>query len=174
MPDVLVHGDTFRCPELRHEVPLGVPDPFLYAEVDGARHIAVSSMEIPRLAGAGDFRLHPFEEFGADELIAAGRSFQELRREISVRAAKAFGVKSAVVPETFPLWLADRLRADGIELIVDGGHFDARRRVKTAAELAGIRRAQRAAEAGMDAAGSCSGARPPPRTAATSSPTAFR
>ena len=34
---------------------------------------------------------------------------------------------------------------------VDGEFFDERRRVKTEAELAGMRRAQRAAEAGMDA-----------------------
>jgi Xaa-Pro aminopeptidase len=152
VPDVLIHADTFRSPELRHEVSLGVPDPFLYAEVGGVRHIAVGAMEIPRLAEVGDFQLHPFEEFGSDELIASGRSYQEIQREIPVRAVKAFGVTSAVVPETFPLWLADLLREEGVELAVDGRFFDERRRVKTAAELAGIRRAQRAAEAGMDAA----------------------
>ncbi len=54
------------------------------------------------------------------------------------------------MPETFPLWLADRLRAEGVELAVDGSFFEERRRAKTAAELAGIRRAQRAAEAAMD------------------------
>ena len=37
MPDVLIIGDTFRSPELRHEVPLGVPDPFVYLERDGVR-----------------------------------------------------------------------------------------------------------------------------------------
>ena len=152
MPDVLIHADTFRSPELRHEVSLGVPDPFLYAEVGGVRHIAVGAMEIPRLAEVGDFQLHPFEEFGSDELVASGRSFEEIRREIPVRAVKALGVTSAVVPETFPLWLADLLREEGVALTVDGQFFDERRRVKTAAELAGIRRAQRAAEAGMDAA----------------------
>ena len=152
MPDVLIHADTFRSPELRHEVPLGVPDPFLYAEVDGVRHIAIGSMEIARLAQVGSYELHPSEEFGSDELIAAGIASAEIRREIPVRAVKSLGVTSAVVPETFPLWLADRLRADGIELTVDGEFFDERRRVKTTAELAGIRRAQRAAEAGMDAA----------------------
>jgi len=56
------------------------------------------------------------------------------------------------VPETFPLWLADRLRAEGVELTVDADFFDDRRRVKTEAEIAGIRRAQLAAEAGMDTA----------------------
>jgi len=152
LPDVLIYADTFRSPELRHEVPLGVPDPFLYAEVGGVQHIAIGAMEIPRLAAAGDYELHPSEEFGSDELIASGITARELRREIPVRAVKALGVTKASVPETFPLWLADRLRADGVELEIDGELFDERRRVKNEAELAGIRRAQRAAEAGMDAA----------------------
>jgi Xaa-Pro aminopeptidase len=152
MTDVLIHADTFRSPELRHEVALGVPDPFLYAEIGGVRHIVVGSLEIPRLAELDRFELHPFEEFGSDDLIAAGLSYPELRREVPARAVKALGLKAASVPETFPLWLADRLRADGVELTVDGALFDERRRVKTGPELAGIRRAQRAAEAGMDAA----------------------
>jgi Xaa-Pro aminopeptidase len=152
MADLLIHADTFRSPELRHEVALGVPDPFLYAEIGGVRHIVIGAMEIPRLAELGLYELHPFEEFGSDELIAAGLSYSELRREMPVRAVKALGLKAAAVPETFPLWLADRLRAEGVEVTVDGELFDERRRVKSEAELAGIRRAQRAAEAGMDAA----------------------
>jgi Xaa-Pro aminopeptidase len=153
MTDVLMYADTYRSPELRHEVPIGIPDAFLYAEKDGVKHIAIGAMEIPRLAELGLFELHPSEEFGSDELMrAGGLSYGELRQEVAVRAAKALGITNAVVPEAFPLWLADRLRAEGVELTVDGGLFDDRRRVKTDAELAGIRRAQRAAEAGMDAA----------------------
>jgi Xaa-Pro aminopeptidase len=150
MPDVLMYADTFRSPELRHEVPLGVPDAFLYAEQGGVKHIAIGSMEIPRLAALGLFELHPGEEYGLDELIASGLSYSEVRQEIAVRAVKALGITSAVVPEAFPLWLADRLRAEGVELRVDADFFDDRRRVKTEAEITGIRRAQRAAEAGMD------------------------
>jgi Xaa-Pro aminopeptidase len=152
MPDVLIYGDTFRSPELRHEVPLGVPDPFLYVETGGVKHIAIGSMEIPRLAALGLFELHPYEEYGSDELIAQGMSYGELRQEIPLRAVDALGITSAVVPETFPIWLADSLRAKGVELTVDGEFFDDRRRVKNEQELAGMRRAQRAAEAGMDAA----------------------
>ncbi|HEV8459474.1 MAG TPA: Xaa-Pro peptidase family protein [Gaiellaceae bacterium] len=150
MPDVLIYADTFRTPELRHEVPLGVPDPFLYAETGGKRHIAIGSMEIPRLAALGMFELHPSEEYGIDELIRSGMSYSDVRAEVVVRAVKGLGVSNAVVPETFPLWLADRLRADGVELTVDREFFNDRRRVKTEAELAGMKRAQRAAEAGMD------------------------
>jgi Xaa-Pro aminopeptidase len=152
MPDVLMHADTFRSPELRHEVPLGVPDPFLYAEKDGVKHIAIGSMEVPRLAALGLFELHPSEEYGVDELIASGMSYPEVRQEVALRAVKGLGISSAVVPETFPIWLADRLRAEGVELTVDADFFDDRRRVKTESEIAGIRRAQRAAEAGMDTA----------------------
>ena len=36
MPDVLIVADTIRSPELRHEVPLPVPDPFLYAEAEAS------------------------------------------------------------------------------------------------------------------------------------------
>src|SRR5689334_6936659 len=147
-----MYADTFRSPELRQEVPLGIPDPFLYVETNGARHIAIGSMEIPRLRELGLFELHPNEEFGLDDLIADGLSYDAVRHEIPVRAVEALGITSAVVPENFPLWLADRLREKGVQIKTDGGFFGERRRVKTDAQLAGIRRAQRATEAGMDAA----------------------
>src|SRR2546423_9391209 len=153
MPDVLIYADTYRSPELRHEVPIGIPDPFLYAENDGTKHIAIGSLEIPGLAELGLFELQRSEEFGSDELVRSGRSYPGVRQEVVLRAVKSLGITSAVVPETFPLWLADRLRADGVELTVDADFFDGRRRVKSDAELAGIRRAQRAAEAGEGAGG---------------------
>ena len=42
--NLLVVGDTLRTPELRHEVPLGIPDAFFYAEVDGRKVVVISSM----------------------------------------------------------------------------------------------------------------------------------
>jgi Xaa-Pro aminopeptidase len=152
VPDAVIYGDTFRSPEMRQQVPIGIPDPFLYLEVDGVKHIVIGAMEIPRLSEVGGYELHPFEEYGSDDLVADGMSYAEVRREIPIRAVLDLGIKSAVVPEAFPLWLADALRAQGIELTVDGEYFDELRRVKTPAQLAGMRRAQRAAEAGMDAA----------------------
>src|SRR3954453_11933155 len=104
MPDVLMYADTYRSPELRHEVPIGIPDPFLYAEKDGVKHIAIGSMEIPGLAALNLFDLHPAEEFGFDELIRAGMTYREAREEFAVRAVRALGIASASVPETFPLW----------------------------------------------------------------------
>src|SRR5215208_2017486 len=152
MPDVAIYADTFRSPELRHEVPLGIPDPFLYVEKDGQKHIVIGSMEIPRLAELGLFELHPLEEFGLDDLVQRGLRPIEIRDELRLRALRSFGVESALVPATFPLAVADHLRGQGIDLRVDRDFFDDRRRVKSQLELEGIRRAQHAAEAGMGAA----------------------
>ncbi len=150
MTDVLVIGDTFRCPELRHEIPLGVPDPFLYAEVDGARHVYVSSMEAPRIDGLGlDVTVHPLEEIGIDELRRQGLDQRALVLEVAARACAHVGLRQALVPHTFPAGHLDRIRRAGVELSVDQEHFDDRRRVKSGRELAGVRRAQEAAEAGM-------------------------
>jgi Xaa-Pro aminopeptidase len=148
---VLIYGDSFRSPDMRHAVPLGVPDPFLYAEENGSRHVFASSMEATRLRELGLFEVHVHEEFGYDELIASGIDSREVDARLALRAVASLELKHARVPDTFPVWLADRLRADGVALDVDQGVFDDRRRAKTEAQIAGLRRAQRAAEAAMDA-----------------------
>jgi Xaa-Pro aminopeptidase len=148
---VLIYADSFRSPDMRHAVPLGVPDPFLYAEQNDSRHVFASSMEAARLRELGLFEVHPSEELGMDELIASGIGSPELEAQLALRAVGSLGLKRASVPKNFPVWLADRLRADGVELDVDQDLFDGRRRAKTEAQIAGVRRAQRAAEAAMDA-----------------------
>jgi Xaa-Pro aminopeptidase len=150
MPDVLIYADTFRSPEMRHAVPLGVPDPILYAEKDGGKHIVTHSMEAPRLKALGRYDVHLQDDLGLDELRAQGLTPRELRAELALRGVRSLGIEQAVVPESFPLWLADHLRANGIELRTDADLFDDRRRAKTEAQLAGMRRAQAAAEAAMD------------------------
>ncbi len=152
MPNVLIIGDTLRSPELRHEVPIAIGDPFLYAERNGTRHIMVGSLEIPRVEELGGYEILAPEELGADELMKNGGSREQVLLELYVRACKRFGIEEAMTPGTFPLAAADHLRANGLQLRADRTFFDRRRRVKNEAEIGGIRRAQRAAEAGMAAA----------------------
>jgi Xaa-Pro aminopeptidase len=151
--DVLIYADSLRSPEMRHEVPLAIPDPFLYAEREGVRHVVASSFELGRVNEvAPEVQVLPLEEFGLDELYAQGLSRDEIELEVILRATRRFGIEQASVPGTFPLEVADHLRANGVEVKADREQFVRRRRVKNDAELAGIRRAQLAAEAAMDAA----------------------
>jgi Xaa-Pro aminopeptidase len=153
MRDVLIVGDSFRNPEIRHEVPVGVPDPFLYVEHGDRRLAVVGSFEVDRVVAADNgIEVYAFERFGRDELQEQGLNYDEILREVTVRVCGEIGVTSAIVPPTFPLEIADRLRESGVEVTWDRPFFVARRRVKNEFELAGIRRAQRACEAAMDEA----------------------
>lgn len=152
MPDVLIYGDTMRSPELRHEVPVPIPDGFLYAEKDGRRVVVLHSLEIPRVReDAPDLEILPLEQLGMDELFAQGLKGWEVELELAVRACRELGIEHAVVPPSFPLGHADHLRAVGIEVTVERDQFENRRRSKNETEIAGIRRAQRACEAALDA-----------------------
>lgn len=146
--NLLIFGDTVRCPEMRIEVPHSVADPFLYVERAGERYTVVRSLEAARMRGVDRMNVLPLEEFGLDELVADGLDGDAAMLEIAARACAKLGVRDAVVPAGFPVELADRLRADGIRLDVDRPLFAGRRRTKTALQVEGIRRAQRAAEAG--------------------------
>ncbi len=150
MAGVLIWGDSVRSPSLRHEVPLAVLDPFLYLEDDGRRAVVTNTLEDGRIAeaapGVERILIH---DLGIYELIAEGRPRDECEREAWVRGVLEFGLRSALVPADFPLALADRLRAEGVELTPDDDAFAARRRAKTDAEMAGIRRAVDAGVAAM-------------------------
>jgi Xaa-Pro aminopeptidase len=152
-PDVLLHDGTDRSAALRHEVPLQVIDPFTYLEVAGRVTIVTNALERERLAEARpDAELLDIFELGLLELVEQGMPRHEAELEVVARAVARVGLRRASVPPELPVAVADRLRADGIELVVDHEEFVRRRRAKSPAELAGIRRAQRAAEAGMRAA----------------------
>jgi Xaa-Pro aminopeptidase len=150
--DVLIYGDTERSPTMRHEVPLVIGDPFLYVEVSGRRVVLTNVLERDRLARAvPDVELVLGDELGLDDLVAAGLPRHEIELELCARLCGRLGLHVTAVPPELPVALADRLRADGIEVRADHDLFEARRRAKTDAELAGVRRAQAAAEAGIAA-----------------------
>ena len=150
---LLLYGDSLRNAGLRHELPIPIIDPFLLGVIDGRIHVMASTLERDRIAEAApDAVLHDVRDLGFYELMETASSRDELWLELTSRSAAAMGVGEAIVDPKMPVIVADRLRADGIELTPDPEAVEARRRVKSDAELAGIRRAARAAEAGLAAA----------------------
>jgi Xaa-Pro aminopeptidase len=153
MSDFLFYGDTERSAAMRHELPVAIGDAFLLGVVDGRRHIVVNSLERGRVeAAAPDAVLHDIADLGFHDLLQSGKRFFDIDLELASRGAAAIGIREAVVDPEMPVAVADRLRADGLVLRPDDVAVAARRRVKTSAEIAGVRRAQAAAEAGMAAA----------------------
>src|SRR5262249_46005605 len=116
--DVLIDADTVRSPELRHEIGVGIVDPFLYGERGGEAWAATSPLDAPSIGKVrpGLTQLDMAADLGILDLIAQGVPRDEALLEVRARACERMGVKRALVPPTFPLATADYLRARGIEL----------------------------------------------------------
>jgi len=148
---LLLYGSPEQSADFFHAVPVGIIDPFLYAETDGRRAATVSVLDADKVSALGIEIVDPYE-LGADELFSRGISRHEVDIELARRACERLGVRRAVVPSEFPVGVADHLRGAGIEVVVDPEAFVGKRRVKTESEIEGIRRAQRAADEAMGVA----------------------
>ena len=148
--NVVMFADTETSTDLFAAVPANIVDPFLYLEV-GERRIAVISSLDTGTVRAADPAVEVIdpETYGRRELMLSGMDWHAVGFEIVRRALADLGVRDVAVPWQFPLALADVLRADGVAVTVDVAGIEARRRVKTEGQLAGIRRAQTAADGAM-------------------------
>ena len=94
MPDLLLYGDTDRSAALRHEIPISIGDPLLYAETDGRRVIVASSLETDRIAAVcPGAELLDDHDLGFLELLKSGLSRDEVVVEMTSRAVKQIGVR---------------------------------------------------------------------------------
>jgi Xaa-Pro aminopeptidase len=153
MRGLLLAGDTERSAALRHEIPIPIGDPLLFADVGGRRYVLTTRLESGRVQRElPDAEILDFFDLGYKELVESGLTMHEAGLEVEARVVRDIGISEAIVPADFPLALGDRLRQDGVVLTVDVAAVELRRRSKTPVELEGIRVAQRAAEAGMAAA----------------------
>ena len=148
--NVLMFGASEHNADVFGVVPISIIDPFLYLEADGRRVAVLAIFEHDRIRALdGGVEPRDLAEFGLFDMLKDGLDFNDAIVEVSLRACREYGVQSAVVPFDFPLAVAEHLRAGGVDVRVDAKHFEHRRRVKTPHQVAGIRRAQAAANEAM-------------------------
>ncbi len=124
------------------------PDPFIFLQRNGKRTLVLSDLEIGR--GRKQAR--------GDEFV----SFNELEREVQGKSKKApayekvlahflrkRGVRSTIVPASFPLGYAQELAASKIRLRATNGLFWPEREAKSDKEIEMIGRALRITEIGL-------------------------
>lgn len=147
MSDALLLVGGERSPEVRHELAVGPPDPVIWLERDGAATVWTSPLDVELITGAGGVAdVRSLDDLGFSKLrveLAQPELFAELARRALGDAARV------CVPWDFPLRVADRLRAAGVDVVVDADTFAARRRAKREWELDGMRAAARAAQAAL-------------------------
>ena len=86
MPALLLFGDTERTPALRHEIPVAIGDPLLFAELDGRSVGLTSRLERERVAAAiPQAEILDFFEHGFKQLLEDRHSRREAQREVVAR-----------------------------------------------------------------------------------------
>ncbi|MCE0499190.1 MAG: M24 family metallopeptidase [Methylacidiphilales bacterium] len=119
-------------------------DPFLWWEVRGKTHIALSPLEIDRARPVARVsQVHALGEFiptAARDLSAAA---------IIAGIARKYRIGSFLVPGQFPAGLLEKLRRTRLKITVSEGPFFPQRARKTKEEIAALATALRVAETGL-------------------------
>jgi len=143
---LLLYADGYKFPDVYHLTRFLAPDPIIALEQDGEVIIVASSLEEGRARKQSRAReVFNIDDFGAKELSASGITREELDAEITRRLLDSRGLRRVAVAPYFPLGMAERLRALGIELVVDR-ELGERRRAKRPDEIAALEATQRATE----------------------------
>jgi Xaa-Pro aminopeptidase len=149
---ILLYASSESDADVRYATRFFCPDPFVFIRTAAGRRIFVmSDLEIDRArAQSNAHRVLPFSRYAAraEQRLGAPPApadvVAEVLRDLSIRAVR--------VPAGFPAGMVERLRARGVGVRVASGPLFPERLQKTDAEVAAIRAAMRATEAGMGAA----------------------
>ena len=145
----LMVADSEQCADMLYAVGLFVPDPFIYFEIAGKKHIVVNDLEIDRAkTQASVHRVLPLTRY-VNALKRDGVKAPQLGDVLPV-VLREHRVRVVEVPMSFPVGLVKRLR--GIRVKVRPDPFIPARETKSAAEINKLIDALRLAEEGMKAA----------------------
>src|SRR5712692_1344002 len=143
---LLFYADGYKFPDVYHLTHFLAPDPIIALEQDGEVVIVATSLEEGRARKESRAReVFNIDAFGAKEFARTATSREELDAEVIKRFLGSRGVRRVAVGTYFPLGMAERLRAAGIELVVDR-ELSERRRAKRPDEIAALEATQRATE----------------------------
>jgi len=151
---LLIMGDSERNAELFYATGFRAPDPFSFLWTPDRSYILIGDLELDRARSQArvDVVLSSSHYRRLLEPPADADDPEPLTHQILKRALQDLGLRRLRVPASFPLALADGLRHAGYELEVVPAPLFPQRAIKTEEEIAAIRAALEAAEAGMAAA----------------------
>ena len=148
---ILLVGASERNADLYYATRFLAPDPFVFIATAEQRVMLVNDLELDRakLQATVD-SVHSRTRYAATVRREKNRDPQAF--EVLLRLLQEMQLRRLLVPEDFPVGLADALRAHGVDLDVVEAPLFPQRAVKSAAELEYLRQAMGAAERAMHAA----------------------
>jgi Xaa-Pro aminopeptidase len=147
-PTRLIVAPSETDPDMLYATRMFVGDPFLFLEQDGKRTILLSDLEIDRGKRQAQVdEILPLSEFERE--VQGSSKKAPAYEKIVAHFLQKRGVRSALVPASFPLGLAHELAKNDIKLQPTNGLFWPEREAKTEQEVRHLRRALSITEQGM-------------------------
>ena len=148
---LLLIGSSERCANLFYATRFRAPDPFVFLWTSSEKIMLARNLELGRARDQACVnRVLPYARY---EKRAKKRGQERPNSDaVLLELLRGLGLEKLQVPADFPLGTADFLRGEGIELAVASEPLFPQRKIKDAREIEGMRRAMRAAEAGMETA----------------------
>ncbi|MEO7932084.1 MAG: Xaa-Pro peptidase family protein [Chthoniobacterales bacterium] len=143
----LIVASSETSADLRYVTKFLVSDPVIFLEQGGRRTLVLSDLEIDR--GKREAEVDEIVALSALNKKLSSEGSEPTFRDAVAGFLKSRRVKKAIVPEDFPLGLAQFLVGQGITLNVQDGLFYPEREFKSAAELKLIKQALHITETGM-------------------------
>ncbi len=150
---ILLYGASEIDANILYATDFFAPDPYIFFRTaQGKRVLVMSDLEIDRAKATSNahrvMSLTHYTELAAKRKKGKTPNTADVITEVF----REIGIRSVVVPENFPLSIADQLREHRIRVSVQPDPFFPERLFKTPAEVREIRKAMKACEAGMRAA----------------------
>jgi Xaa-Pro aminopeptidase len=117
MSRFLLYGDSYRNPNVFLVTGFLAPDPILYLQFGDSTLLVVPPMERPRAEKESRIAdVRTFDDFGYQQAVDRTGSRFEALCEMAANLVGSFPDGAVEVESGFPVHLADRLRAKGLEL----------------------------------------------------------
>ena len=148
---LLMIGSSERCANLFYATRFRAPGSFVFLWTPSEKIMLANNLEIDRARGQASVdRVLSYTQY---EKQAKERSQERPNSNaVLLELLRDLGLAKLQVPADFPLGTADFLRGEGIELAIATEPLFPQRNIKDATEIENVRRAMRAAEAGMETA----------------------
>jgi Xaa-Pro aminopeptidase len=149
---LLLVSESYNTADMYYATRFLFPDPAILVDPGNGNSLIVCT-DFERDVAARESkaaRVHGFRNYGSEELI--DKPDYEWSAEMTLRVLSREGITQAVTTSNLPLYTADYLRANGVDLICHPHLLHDLRERKDVTEVAAIEVAQRATERAMRAA----------------------
>jgi Xaa-Pro aminopeptidase len=143
-------SESFHNANLYYVTHFLAPDNFAYVCVNGEEYLIISQMEIGRAEKESRVRnIVSRDDYGYTGLLKKLKNEDAATAEMLAEFLGKVSVRSVIVPENFPLGVADRLRAEGVGVKAAEMPVEQERIIKTPEEVEKIRQVQKINEKAM-------------------------